>query len=125
MDVELAPELQELRQSVRRFVTNELEPLARQMDETNVAPPELVSRLREGGFLGMRLSEEHGGRGRRPLYLLPDHGGAEPQPSLLHPCGRLFERADAVPPSPSTAPPGSKHATCQDWCKAAPAPPSR
>ena len=63
MDVELAPDLQELRQSVRRFVTNELEPLARQMDETNVAPPELVDRLREGGFLGMRLSEAHGGAG--------------------------------------------------------------
>ena len=63
MDVELPPDLRELRQAVRRFVTAELEPLARRMDETNTAPPELVERLRDGGYLGMRLSEQHGGSG--------------------------------------------------------------
>lgn len=59
----MAPGLGELRQAVRRFVAAELEPLARRMDESNEAPPELVERLREAGYLGMRLPEQHGGSG--------------------------------------------------------------
>lgn len=63
MDVELAPELREMRQALRRFVSRELEPIARRMDETNTAPPDLADKLRAAGYLGMRLSEAHGGGG--------------------------------------------------------------
>jgi acyl-CoA dehydrogenase len=63
MDVELSPELDELRAAVRRFVGREMEPLARQMDATGEAPAEVVTRLRDGGYLGMRLAEADGGGG--------------------------------------------------------------
>jgi acyl-CoA dehydrogenase len=63
MDVELSSELREFRQAVRRFVSTRLEPIARRMDETDEAPPELSCVLRDGGYLGMRLDEAHGGGG--------------------------------------------------------------
>ncbi len=63
MDVELSPELTEMRAALRKFVTRELEPLARRMDETNTVPPELVPLLRDNGYLGMRLDPELGGGG--------------------------------------------------------------
>ncbi len=59
----LSPELEEMRATLRRFTTRELEPLARRMDETGEVPPEAVERLREAGYLGARLDEAFGGVG--------------------------------------------------------------
>ena len=96
MDVELSSELREFRQAVRRFVSTRLEPIARRMDETDEAPPELSCVLRDGGYLGMRLDRGAWRRRHRPVSLLPDARGAEPQPSLLHLGCRLLDGADAV-----------------------------
>ncbi len=63
MDVEMSPELNEMRSALRRFVTSALEPMARRMDETNTVPDELVPLLRDNGYLGMRLDPELGGGG--------------------------------------------------------------
>ncbi len=63
MRVELSPELEEMRRTLRRFVDKELQPLALKMDETGEMPARAWEVLRENGFLGMRLAPEDGGQG--------------------------------------------------------------
>jgi acyl-CoA dehydrogenase len=59
----LTPELEEVRQAVRKFVTSELEPLAKVIDETADMPEEAVALLARNGYLGMRLDDAYGGAG--------------------------------------------------------------
>jgi acyl-CoA dehydrogenase len=61
MTITLRPELEEMRASLRKFCTEQLEPLARKIDETNELPPQVVPLLAEAGYLGMRLPEANGG----------------------------------------------------------------
>ena len=63
MKFELSPELEELRAAVRKFAEHELEPLARQMDETGVLPDEVLPLLARQGYLSVRLPESVGGMG--------------------------------------------------------------
>src|SRR3954467_13306660 len=63
MTFNLSPELDELRASVRKFVTAELEPLAKVIDETGDMPREAIELLARNGYLGMRLDETYGGAG--------------------------------------------------------------
>jgi hypothetical protein len=63
MNITLTPELEELRAAVRKFVTAELEPLARVIDDTGEMPEEAVTLLARNGYLGMRLDEAYGGAG--------------------------------------------------------------
>ena len=61
MNIELTPELEELRAEVRRFTERELEPLARVIDSSGEIPQKAWDVMREAGYLGMRLPEEYGG----------------------------------------------------------------
>ncbi len=63
MNSDLSPELEELRATVRKFAQQELEPLARQMDETGVLPGEVLPLLARQGYLSVRLPESVGGMG--------------------------------------------------------------
>lgn len=63
MDIMLPEEVQALRNSVRQFADRELEPFAAEIDSTGAIPDELWNKLREGGYLGVRLPEEYGGSG--------------------------------------------------------------
>ncbi|MGQ0509104.1 MAG: acyl-CoA dehydrogenase family protein [Betaproteobacteria bacterium] len=63
MQLEITPELAEVRAVLRRFTTEKLEPLALEIDRTGEVPQAAVDLLREQGYLGMRLPSEYGGGG--------------------------------------------------------------
>lgn len=63
MNISLGPDAEEARPAVRKFVSTELEPLARVIDETGAFPQEALSLLARNGYLGMRLNEACGGAG--------------------------------------------------------------
>jgi acyl-CoA dehydrogenase len=52
-----------LRDVTRDFVQNEVKPLARQIDEQEQIPPELMHKLKEQGYFGIPFPEEVGGVG--------------------------------------------------------------
>jgi acyl-CoA dehydrogenase len=61
LDMEIRPELAEMRREVRRFVEGELQSFAAELDRGGDYPAGLTSALARQGFLGLRLAEEHGG----------------------------------------------------------------
>ena len=63
MQIEITPELAELRAVLRRFTDDILEPIALEIDRTGEVPPNALTVLREQGYLGMRLPTEYGGGG--------------------------------------------------------------
>lgn len=63
MQIRLPPEVEELRSSVRRFAESELEPFAEEIDNSGKIPDALWDKLREAGYLGVRLPESYGGTG--------------------------------------------------------------
>jgi acyl-CoA dehydrogenase len=63
MQIEMTPELGELRAALRRFTTETLEPIALEVDRTGEMPERALEILREHGYLGMRLPAEYGGGG--------------------------------------------------------------
>jgi acyl-CoA dehydrogenase len=56
-------EHEELRESVRRFVANELRPHAREWEEARWFPNEVFHKLAAVGYLGLKYPEEYGGQG--------------------------------------------------------------
>jgi alkylation response protein AidB-like acyl-CoA dehydrogenase len=56
-------EQQMLREMVRDFATNELKPLAHQIDENEKIPAEIIKKLADLGLLGASIPEEYGGGG--------------------------------------------------------------
>src|SRR5215468_3496839 len=56
-------EHEELRESVRRFVTNEIAPHVDEWEEAREFPRELYNRCGELGFLGLKYETEYGGQG--------------------------------------------------------------
>lgn len=56
-------EHEELRQSIRRFVANELRPHATQWEDEEWFPNEVFHKLAAVGFLGLKYPEEYGGQG--------------------------------------------------------------
>lgn len=52
-----------LRETVRKFTDNEVRPLAREIDEREEVPLELIRKAAELGFLGAAVPEEYGGGG--------------------------------------------------------------
>jgi acyl-CoA dehydrogenase len=71
MQLEITPELAELRPTLRRFTTDKLEPIALEIDRTGEVPQAAMELLREHGYLGMRLPAEYGGGGvDLPTYCL-------------------------------------------------------
>ena len=61
MDFELSEQHQLLRASVREFCEREVRPHAREWDEAERFPHEIVPKLAELGLLGIRIPEEYGG----------------------------------------------------------------
>jgi acyl-CoA dehydrogenase len=61
-------EHEELRESIRRFVANELRPHAREWEEARWFPNEVFPRMGELGFLGLKYPEEYGGQGGGYLH---------------------------------------------------------
>ena len=63
MQLEITPELAEVRAVLRRFTDDILEPIALEIDRTGEVPKNALPVLREQGYLGMRLPTEYGGGG--------------------------------------------------------------
>jgi alkylation response protein AidB-like acyl-CoA dehydrogenase len=61
-------EHEELRQTVARFVTNEIAPHVDEWEEAREFPRELFGRCAELGFLGLKFPEELGGQGGTHLH---------------------------------------------------------
>jgi acyl-CoA dehydrogenase len=57
-----------LRDSIRRFVANELRPHAAEWEEARWFPDEVFGRLARVGFLGLKYPEEYGGQGGDYLH---------------------------------------------------------
>src|SRR3954451_12577185 len=57
-----------LRESVRRFVVNELRPHASEWEEARWFPDEVFAALARVGFLGLKYPEEYGGQGGDYLH---------------------------------------------------------
>src|SRR4051794_41433030 len=56
-------EHEELRESVRRFVSKEIAPHVDEWEEAREFPRELYNRCGELGFLGLKYETEYGGQG--------------------------------------------------------------
>ena len=61
-------EHEELRETVRRFVTDEIAPNVSEWEEAREFPRELFQRCGELGFLGLKFPEEYGGQGGTHLH---------------------------------------------------------
>ena len=63
MRFELSPELTQMREALRKFVTAELAPLENSIDKTGELPPHVLPLLGKHGYLSMRLPQDVGGAG--------------------------------------------------------------
>ena len=63
MDFDLTPEQELIRDTVRTFAQERIEPVAGELDLTGRFPYELVSELGELGLMGLPIPEEYGGAG--------------------------------------------------------------
>ena len=63
MDFSLSTEHEILRKSVRNFALQEIQPLARDLDEREEFSPDLTRAMGSLGLFGMVISEEYGGQG--------------------------------------------------------------
>jgi acyl-CoA dehydrogenase len=61
MEIELTPELADMRAALRRFTDRELEPWARTVDARGELPDEVSAVLARNGYLGLRLPAACGG----------------------------------------------------------------
>jgi butyryl-CoA dehydrogenase len=69
VNFELSKEQAAIQQRAREFAFNEVEPLAREADETGVFPIHLITRMGELGFLCGPVPGEYGGSGMDDLSL--------------------------------------------------------
>ena len=67
MDLDLSPEQELIRDTVRSFARERVAPLAEELDRESRFPYELVSELGELGLMGIPIPEEHGGAGADTL----------------------------------------------------------
>jgi len=61
MDFNLSEEQKMYRQALRRFVQNEIEPIAEEWEEKGAWPREILIKMGKAGLLGVTVSEEYGG----------------------------------------------------------------
>jgi acyl-CoA dehydrogenase len=66
---ELPEEVRAMRDTIRRFVEEELDPIADQVEEEGRIPERIVARMRELGLFGMVIPEQYGGLGLSMLSL--------------------------------------------------------
>jgi len=69
VDFALSPELEALRDSVRRLATDKVKPRAREIDRTGEYPQDLFEAFRDAGLLGLCIPEALGGSGAGILGL--------------------------------------------------------
>ena len=69
MDFDLSPELEALRQSVRRLAQDKVKPRAREIDTTGDYPADIFEAFRSADLLGLCLPPELGGSGAGILGL--------------------------------------------------------
>ncbi len=63
MDFEIPENLRMMQETIRRFVKQDLEPIAQQVEEKNHIPEEIVKKMRDLGLFGLSIPEEYGGLG--------------------------------------------------------------
>ena len=63
MDFELSENIRLMRDSARRFVKNDLEPISQKVEDEEKIPENIVQKMREMGFFGLSIPEEYGGMG--------------------------------------------------------------
>src|SRR4051794_41866903 len=95
-------EHEELRESVRRFVSKEIAPHVDEWEEAREFPRELYDRCGELGFLGLKFETEYGGEGGGYVHHAGWGGGLSPSGGS----GGVGPGGGAPPPDRS--PPGSK-----------------
>jgi alkylation response protein AidB-like acyl-CoA dehydrogenase len=66
-DFDLAPEHELLRETVRAYAVEKIEPVAEELDREKRFPYEIVAELAELGLMGMTIPEEYGGAGADTL----------------------------------------------------------
>ena len=70
MDFALTEDQQIFQRMVREFATNELQPVAAQVDDEEKFPAENVRKMAELGLMGVSIAEEYGGSGGDSLHLV-------------------------------------------------------
>ncbi len=63
MDLELTEEQRMIRDTAREFAKAEVEPKAKELDETGRWPSEILAKMAELGFMGVAIPTEYGGAG--------------------------------------------------------------
>jgi acyl-CoA dehydrogenase len=63
MDYTLPENLRLMRDTVSRFVKNELAPISQKVEEEEKVPESIVQKMRDLGFFGLSIPEEYGGMG--------------------------------------------------------------
>ncbi|MCQ3803034.1 MAG: acyl-CoA dehydrogenase family protein [bacterium] len=63
MDFQLSPEHQLFRQTLRRFVDDEIRPVANEWEHSGRYPTEIVESMKQMGLFGITVPEEYGGLG--------------------------------------------------------------
>jgi len=63
VDFEIPENLAMMRETIIRFVKQDLEPISRKVEEENAIPEEIVQKMRELGLFGLSIPEEYGGLG--------------------------------------------------------------
>lgn len=63
MSTEFTQELEQMRTMIKKFVDNEVEPYAQQIEEEDRIPDHIVEKTKELGLFGMSIPEEYGGIG--------------------------------------------------------------
>jgi acyl-CoA dehydrogenase len=63
LDLTVPEELVLLRDTIRKFVDRELEPISEQVEEDDEIPEGVVARMAELGLFGLAIPEEYGGQG--------------------------------------------------------------
>jgi acyl-CoA dehydrogenase len=63
MDFQLDEDILFLKNNIKEFVKNEVEPFAMQIEEENYIPSELIEKTKEMGLFSLSIPEEYGGLG--------------------------------------------------------------
>lgn len=67
MDFEIPENIRLMRDTVRRFVKNDLEPISQQVEEEGKIPEPVVQKMRDLGLFGLAIPEEYDGMGLNTL----------------------------------------------------------
>ncbi|MFC1819479.1 acyl-CoA dehydrogenase family protein [Thermodesulfobacteriota bacterium] len=63
MNYEIPEDLRMIQETIRRFVSKDLEPISQKVEDEDHIPEEIVQKMRELGLFGLSIPEEYGGMG--------------------------------------------------------------